>query len=524
MGEVKKLGKKFPIGVQFFDKLRTEDYLYIDKTEYIYNLVNDYSYVFLSRPRRFGKSLLSSTLKCYLEGRKELFDGLKIMNLEEKWEQHPVLHFDFSGISNVTPEKLDALLDVALSNYESIYGRNEKEKFPNDRLAGLIRRACEQTGHKVGLIIDEYDAPLLDVLHIPDKLEGVRGEMTNFYSPIKKSDEYLKFVFLTGITKFSQLSIFSKLNNLKDISMLPSYSAICGISREEIRESLMPYVQSMAEAKGIDAEEMFLQLAEYYDGYHFSKNGADMYNPFSLMNAFSDKDIQSYWFASATPTFLVNYIAEHPVDETMLSCMQSVPISRFNVSPEVSESALPLLYQSGYLTIKGYDDMFSEYTLGYPNKEVKNGFEECLLNYYNNKSKDIDGSSFVLNFTKLLYKDDIENALVLMQTYYSSIPYDLQNKEEKHFQTIFYLIFSLLGQYIQSEVKTAIGRADAVVKTPNSVYVFEMKVDKTAEIALQQIDDKGYLIPYTTEGKRLVKVGLNFSSETRTLQDWIVII
>ena len=207
MGEVKKLGKKFPIGVQFFDKLRTEDYLYIDKTEYIYNLVNDYSYVFLSRPRRFGKSLLSSTLKCYLEGRKELFDGLKIMNLEEKWEQHPVLHFDFSGISNVTPEKLDALLDVALSNYESIYGRNEKEKFPNDRLAGLIRRACEQTGHKVGLIIDEYDAPLLDVLHIPDKLEGVRGEMTNFYSPIKKSDEYLKFVFLTGITKFSQLSI-----------------------------------------------------------------------------------------------------------------------------------------------------------------------------------------------------------------------------------------------------------------------------------------------------------------------------
>ena len=517
-----KIEKKFPIGVQVFEKLRSDNYLYVDKTEYIYNLVNDYSYVFLSRPRRFGKSLLSSTLKCYLEGKKDLFEGLKIMNLEEKWEQHPVLHFDFSGANYISSKEINEDLERQLYNYEQQYGRGEKDFGFNQRLEGLIHRAYEQTGHKVGLIVDEYDAPLLNVLHIPDKLQEIRDVMTNFYSPIKKSDQYLKFVFLTGITKFSQLSIFSKLNNLKDISMLPSYSAICGISREEIRESLMPYVQSMAEAKGIDAEEMFLQLAEYYDGYHFSKNGADMYNPFSLMNAFSDKDIQSYWFASATPTFLVNYIAEHPIDETTLSCMQPVPISRFNVSPEVSESALPLLYQSGYLTIKGYDDMFSEYTLGYPNKEVKNGFEECLLNYYNDKSKDIDGSSFVLNFTKLLYKDDIENALVLMQTYYSSIPYDLQNKEEKHFQTIFYLIFSLLGQYIQSEVKTAIGRADAVVKTPNSIYVFEMKVDKTAEIALQQIDDKGYLIPYTTEGKHLVKVGLNFSSETRTLQEWVI--
>ena len=517
-----KIEKKFPIGVQVFEKLRSDNYLYVDKTEYIYNLVNDYSYVFLSRPRRFGKSLLSSTLKCYLEGKKDLFEGLKIMNLEEKWEQHPVLHFDFSGANYISSKEINEDLERQLYNYEQQYGRGEKDFGFNQRLEGLIHRAYEQTGHKVGLIVDEYDAPLLNVLHIPDKLQEIRDVMTNFYSPIKKSDQYLKFVFLTGITKFSQLSIFSKLNNLKDISMLPSYSAICGISREEIRESLMPYVQSMAEAKGIDAEEMFLQLAEYYDGYHFSKNGADMYNPFSLMNAFSDKDIQSYWFASATPTFLVNYIAEHPIDETTLSCMQPVPISSFNVSPEVSESALPLLYQSGYLTIKGYDDMFSEYTLGYPNKEVKNGFEECLLNYYNDKSKDIDGSSFVLNFTKLLYKDDIENALVLMQTYYSSIPYDLQNKEEKHFQTIFYLIFSLLGQYIQSEVKTAIGRADAVVKTPNSIYVFEMKVDKTAEIALQQIDDKGYLIPYTTEGKHLVKVGLNFSSETRTLQEWVI--
>ena len=521
MGEVKKMEKKFPIGVQAFSEIVSGNYLYVDKTEFVYNLVNDYKYVFLSRPRRFGKSLLSSTLRCYLEGRKELFDGLKIMNLEEKWEQHPVLHFDFSGISNVTPEKLDALLDVALSNYESIYGRNEKEKFPNDRLAGLIRRAYEKTGHKVGLIIDEYDAPLLDVLHIPDKLEGVRGEMTNFYSPIKKSDQYLKFVFLTGITKFSQLSIFSKLNNLTDISMFPQYSAICGITQQELERDFKEPIVEFSKILNISEEALKSLLKNNYDGYHFSEDLTDVYNPFSLISAFGNKRIYPYWFASATPTFLVNYMAEHPIDETSLTCMQAVPVGDFNVSPEVSDKALPLLYQSGYLTIKGYDEMFDEYILGYPNKEVKNGFENSLLSYYNGSN--ITGSSFVLNFTKLLYKDDIENALTLMQTYYSSIPYDLQNKEEKHFQTIFYLIFSLLGQYIQSEVKTAIGRADAVVKTPNSIYVFEMKVDKTAEIALQQIDDKGYLIPYTTEDKRLVKVGLNFSSETRTLQDWIVV-
>ena len=520
MGEVKRKGKKFPIGVQTFSEIVSEDYLYVDKTEYVYNLVNDYKYVFLSRPRRFGKSLLSSALKCYLEGRKELFGGLKIMELEEKWEKHVVLHFDFSKSKSFTAKEFVESVDKQLYMYEKIYERGVKDVGISQRLEGLVTRAYEKTGCKVCIIIDEYDAPILNVLHNKEELELVRQEVRKFYSPIKSLDPYLKFVFLTGITKFSQLSIFSELNNLKDISMLPSYSAICGISKEEIRESLMPYVKSMAEAKGIDVEEMFLQLAEYYDGYHFSKNGADMYNPFSLMNAFSDKDIQSYWFASATPTFLINYIAEHPIDETSLTCMQPVPVGDFNVSPEVSDKALPLLYQSGYLTIKGYDEMFDEYILGYPNKEVKNGFENSLLSYYNGSN--ITGSSFVLNFTKLLYKDDIENALVLMQTYYSSIPYDLCNKEEKHFQTIFYLIFSLLGQYIQSEVKTAIGRADAVVKTPNSIYVFEMKVDKTAEIALQQIDDKGYLIPYTTEGKRLVKVGLNFSTETRTLQDWIV--
>ena len=519
MGEVKRKGKKFPIGVQTFSEIVSEDYLYVDKTEYVYNLVNDYKYVFLSRPRRFGKSLLSSTLMSYLEGRKELFEGLKIMDLEEKWEQYAVLHFDFSKSKSFTAKEFSESVDKQLYMYEEIYERGEKDVGISQRLEGLVTRAYEKTGCKVCIIIDEYDAPILNVLYNKEELELVRQEVRKFYSPIKSLDPYLKFVFLTGITKFSQLSIFSELNNLKDISMLPSYSAICGISKEEIRESLMPYVKSMAEAKGIDVEEMFLQLAEYYDGYHFSKNGADMYNPFSLMNAFSDKDIQSYWFASATPTFLVNYIKEHPIDETKLDSITTLPIDDFNVSPEVSHESLPLLYQSGYLTIKDYDKETQLYTLGYPNKEVKMGFSKCLLNYYNGTQT---GSSFVSKFYVSLKDDDIENALTLMQTYYSSIPYDLCNKEEKHFQTIFYLIFSLLGQYIQSEVKTAIGRADAVVKTPNSIYVFEMKVDKTAEIALQQIDDKGYLIPYTTEGKHLVKVGLNFSSETRTLQEWAI--
>ena len=519
MGEIQKMEKKFPIGVQVFEKLRSDNYLYVDKTEYIYNLVNDYSYVFLSRPRRFGKSLLSSTLKCYLEGKKDLFEGLKIMNLEEKWEQHPVLHFDFSGLSNITIDKLENSLHLQLSHFEGVYGKNPDEKYPNERLEGLIRRAYEKTGHKVGLIIDEYDAPLLDVLHIPDKLEGVRGEMTNFYSPIKKSDQYLKFVFLTGITKFSQLSIFSKLNNLTDISMFPQYSAICGITQQELERDFKEPIVEFSKILNISEEALKSLLKNNYDGYHFSEDLTDVYNPFSLISAFGNKRIYAYWFASATPTFLVNYIKEHPIDETKLDSITTLPIDDFNVSPEVSHESLPLLYQSGYLTIKDYDKETQLYTLGYPNKEVKMGFSKCLLNYYNGTQT---GSSFVSKFYVSLKDDDIENALTLMQTYYSSIPYDLQNKEEKHFQTIFYLIFSLLGQYIQSEVKTAIGRADAVVKTPNSIYVFEMKVDKTAEIALQQIDDKGYLIPYTTEGKRLVKVGLNFSSETRTLQDWVI--
>ena len=516
----KKREIRFPIGIQNFEEIVTENYLYVDKTGYVYDLVNRYKYIFLSRPRRFGKSLLSSTFQCYLEGRKELFEGLKIMKLEEKWEQHPVLHFDFSGLSKITKDKLENTLHLQLSNFEVVYGKNPDEKYPNERLEGLIRRAYEQTGHKVGLIIDEYDAPLLDVLHISDKLEDIRGIMTNFYSPIKKSDQYLKFVFITGITKFAQLSIFSKLNNLKDISIMPDYSAVCGISKSELYENLTPYVKDMAEAMCLTEDEMFSKLAEYYDGYHFSRIGEDMYNPFSLINALSDKDVQPYWFSSGTPTFLINYMAEHPIDETSFNLMPSVPLSSFDVSPEVSHESLPLLYQSGYLTIKGYDKEFDSYELGYPNKEVKLGFEKCLLNYYNGKNQ--TGSSFVLDFAKSIRNNNIDGALGLMQTYFSSIPYDLQNKKEKHFQTIFYLIFSLLGQYIKTEVKTATGRVDAVATTADTVYLFEMKVDKSAEEALQQINDKGYLIPYKLDGRRVVKVGLNFSTTTRTLQEWIV--
>ena len=519
MGEVKRKGKKFPIGVQTFSEIVSEDYLYVDKTEYVYNLVNDYKYVFLSRPRRFGKSLLSSALKCYLEGRKELFGGLKIMELEEKWEKHVVLHFDFSKSKSFTAKEFVESVDKQLYMYEKIYERGVKDVGISQRLEGLVTRAYEKTGCKVCIIIDEYDAPILNVLHNKEELELVRQEVRKFYSPIKSLDQYLKFVFLTGITKFSQLSIFSELNNLTDISMFPQYSAICGITQQELERDFKEPIVEFSKTLDISEEALKSLLKNNYDGYHFSEDLTDVYNPFSLISAFGNKRIYSYWFASATPTFLVNYIKEHPIDETKLDSITTLPIDDFNVSPEVSHESLPLLYQSGYLTIKDYDKETQLYTLGYPNKEVKMGFSKCLLNYYNGTQT---GSSFVSKFYVSLKDDDIENALVLMQTYYSSIPYDLCNKEEKHFQTIFYLIFSLLGQYIQSEVKTAIGRADAVVKTPNSIYVFEMKVDKTAEIALQQIDDKGYLIPYTTEGKRLIKVGLNFSSETRTLQDWIV--
>ena len=515
-------GKKlFPIGVQTFDDIVSDNYLYVDKTGYVHDIATTYKYVFLNRPRRFGKSLLSSTFHCYFEGKKELFEGLKAGDMKKDWTRHPVFHFDMSSAKHKDEAQLLEELDKKLYVYEQVYGRGEKDVNVNQRLEGLVTRSFEQTGERAVIIIDEYDAPLLDVMNDKQRLEPLRQIMRNFYSPIKSLDPYLRFVFITGINKFAQLSIFSELNNLQNISMMPEYSAICGISQAELETVFREQIAALAEEQEVSYEEALEGLKDNYDGYHFSYRSEDIYNPFSLIKALNERRFGSYWFDSATPTYLYERLRRNPIDETELDSLPLVPQSDFDVSPEISDNSLPMLYQTGYLTIKSYDTRMQLYTLGYPNKEVKIGFTRGLLNEY--PSKAATASGFVAHFYAAMDSQDIDLAMSKLQAYLAGIPNDLENKSEKHYQTIIYLIFSLLGFYIRTEVKTATGRADAVCRTDNSIYVFEFKVDGSAEDALKQIDEKGYMLPYRFEdGKRLVKVGVNISSQTRTVEKWIV--
>ena len=364
---------KYPVGIQTFEKIREKDYLYVDKTKYIVDFrEKQMSYVFLSRPRRFGKSLFASTLQAYFEGRKELFEGLAIADYEKEWVKHPVLHFDMSGAKHFDGEGLKHYLDLQLTPFEELYGRDEKELYPNDRLDGLVKRAHKQTGKKVVVIIDEYDAPLLDVVHEEDDLKQLRLIMQNFYRPLKMLDPYLEFTFITGITKFPQSSIFSELNNLDNISMFDQYSAICGISKTELTTQMKPDIEAMGEALNMTYEECLKELTQFYDGYHFSENSEDIFNPFSLVKALNARKIAPYWFGSGTPSFLLKLLDKYHVNLSTLESQEAV-LSSFDQSTEEMTEALPLLYQSGYLTIKKYDPMFQEYTLGIPNKEVRDG-------------------------------------------------------------------------------------------------------------------------------------------------------
>ncbi len=512
---------KYPVGIQTFENIREGNYLYIDKTKYIVDFrIKGMKYIFLSRPRRFGKSLFASTLQAYFEGRKELFEGLAIADYEKEWVKHPVLHFDMSGAKHFDAEALNDYLDFILLPYEDLYGKRENEKSPNLRLNGIVKRAYEQTGEKVAVIIDEYDAPLLDVVHEKENLKTLRLIMQNFYSPLKKLDPYLEFTFITGITKFSQLSIFSELNNLDNISMFDQYSAICGISKTELTTVMKPDVEGLGKALGLSYEECLEELRQYYDGYHFSKNSEDVFNPFSLVRALNGQAIESYWFGSGTPSYLIKSLQKYHVNVMDIE-KKGANVDDFDVSPEMMTSALPLLYQSGYLTIKKYKPLTKSYQLGYPNREVKIGMLRSLSpNYLSPVS--IDNNGLVAEFVELLYDEDIEGAMVRLKAYLSSISNRLSNKNERDFHTVFYLIFNLMGAFIKAEEESAIGRADAVLQLPNATYVFELKYDGSAEDAIKQIDDKGYLIPYSADGKRLVKVGVNYDSQQRTIGDWII--
>lgn len=516
-----KIVNKYPVGIQTFSKIRENGYLYIDKTQYIVDFrEKQMSYVFLSRPRRFGKSLFASTLQAYFEGRKELFDGLAIADYEKEWVKHPVLHFDLSGAKHFDADALNNYLNLQLLPYEKLYGKGEGEIRPNERLDGIVKRACEQTGKKVVVIIDEYDAPLLDVVHEKDNLRQLRLIMQNFYSPLKKLDPYLEFTFITGITKFSQLSIFGELNNLDNISMFDQYSAICGISKTELTTQMKPDVEALGEALGMTYEECLAELTRFYDGYHFSKKSEDVFNPFNLVKALNARKIAPYWFGSGTPSYLIKALQKYHVNVMDIE-KKSCDVDDFDVSPEMMTSALPLLYQSGYLTIKKYNPILHRYTLEYPNREVKIGMLKSLAPNYLSPIT-LDNNSLVGDFLEKLYEADVDGAMVRLKAYLASISNRLSNKSERDFQTVFYLIFNLMGAHMRVEEDSAIGRADAVVYMPDAVFVFELKYDGSAEDAIRQIDEKGYLIPYSADGKRLYKIGVNYDSNQRTIGDWII--
>ena len=514
-----KIVNKYPVGIQTFEEIREKGYLYVDKTKYIVDFrEKGMKYIFLSRPRRFGKSLFASTLQAYFEGRKELFEGLAIADYEKEWVKHPVLHFDLSGAKHMGIEQLERYLADMLEEQETKWGYKTHQIDANLRLIELVKRAYNQTGKNVVVIIDEYDAPLLDVVHEKENLLPLHRIMQNFYSPLKMLDPYLEFTFITGITKFPQSSIFSGLNNLDNISMFNQYSAICGISKTELTTQMKPDIEAMGETLGMTYEECLKELTQFYDGYHFSEKSEDIFNPFSLVKALNARKIAPYWFGSGTPSFLLKLLDKYHVNLSTLESQETV-LSSFDQSTEEMTDALPLLYQSGYLTIKKYEPMFQEYTLGIPNKEVRDGLLNSLIPHYVNPRRS-DNNAFLLGFCKAVYRNDIEAALEHMRTYMATIPYDLENHSEKHYQTIFYLMFSFLNIYIRTEVKSAIGRADAVMHMPDTIYVFELKVDKSADEALAQIDEKGYMLPYHAEGKRLIKIGISFDSTQRTISDW----
>ena len=516
------LQRLYPIGIQTFSKIREGNYLYIDKTEYVYRMTHSASsYMFLSRPRRFGKSLLTSTLHSYFSGRKDLFHGLAMEKLEKEWTEYPVLHFDMSTAKHADSEQLLQELNLKLYGYEQIYGRLDEEVNPNQRLMGLIKRAYEQTGKKVVVLIDEYDAPLLDVVHERENLDVLRNIMRNFYSPLKACDPYLRYVFLTGITKFSQLSIFSELNNIKNISMDEPYAAICGISEDEIRLQMKDDLEGLAKKLEITPEEALMKLKENYDGYHFTSPSPDIYNPFSLLNAFADGKFGSYWFGSGTPTYLVKMLDKFGVKPSEIGRRQ-LKSSVFDAPTETMTDAVPLLYQSGYITIKDYNKMLDLYTLDIPNKEVRLGLMESLLPYYvNNKTP--EATTMVAYLFYDIQNGDMDAALHRLQEFLSTIPYCDNTRFEGHYQQVFYIIFSLLGYYVDVEVRTPRGRVDIVLRTKTTLYVMELKLDKSAGEAMEQIDLKNYPERFALCGLPVVKVAVSFDSERCTIGDWKII-
>mgnify|MGYP000566693889 CR=1 FL=1 len=512
--------RKLPIGIQTFDKLREGGFLYVDKTAMIYQIASTSTPYFLSRPRRFGKSLLISTFEAYFQGRKDLFQGLAIEQLETKWEQYPVLHLDLNARKYETAADLTAMLNQYLEKWELLYGQEKEDRSPEERFAYVIERACTLTGKQVVVLIDEYDKPLLQAVLDENLLDEYRKILKAFYGVLKSADRYLRFVFLTGVTKFAQVSVFSDLNQLNDISMKSPYAALCGITKEELVKTFLPELERLAKRRGISLQEVIDLMERQYDGYHFHPEGVGMFNPFSVLNVFDGYKFENYWFQTGTPTFLVKMLMDSNYDLRTLIDGVEANAASFNEYRAESRNPIPLIYQSGYLTIKEYDPRFKTYQLAFPNDEVRYGFMNFLLPFYSN-IPDNEQDFYIGKFVHELESGNINAFLTRLQAFFADIPYELNDQTERHYQTVFYLIFKLMGQFTQAEVRSAKGRADAVVKTPKYIYVFEFKLNGTAEQALQQIEDKGYLIPYQADEREVKKVGVEFSTDTRNVSRWL---
>ena len=516
--------KLYPIGMQTFSEIREEDFLYVDKTEYIYRMTHTSGkYFFLARPRRFGKSLLVSTMQSYFEGKKELFKGLAVDKLEKEWTEYPVLHFDMSGGKHMEPEQLELYLGYILKDQEKKWGISEPRIGANNRLIDLINTAYEKSGKQVVVLIDEYDAPMLDVAHEKEQLDVLRNIMRNFYSPLKYSEAKLRFVFLTGITKFSQLSIFSELNNITNVSMHQEYAGICGITKEELLDKFDEDIDVLAGRLGLTHEQALSKLKENYDGYHFTWPSSDIFNPYSLLNCLAEGQMNSYWFGSGTPTYLLNMMRKYDFTPIDLGEQMDASKDDFDAATETMTTIMPLLYQSGYITIKNYDPETELYTLALPNKEVRIGLYRSMLPHYL-AAKSAMCNTTVAKMSALINKGNMDGALQLLKTFWETVPYCDNTDYEGHYQQTMYIIFALLTNFrILVEQHTFRGRTDITMETKDTIYVIELKFNKSAQEALDQINNKHYADAFVLRGKTVEKIGMNFMiDEDKTIVlDWV---
>ena len=517
-----KQGKmKYPIGIQSFETIRQDGYVYVDKTAHVYRLADTGKYYFLSRPRRFGKSLLISTMEAYFLGKKELFHGLAMEKLEKEWTEYPVLHLDLNADAYNTPENLVQVLDNALTGWESIYDKGPAEQTSALRFKGVIQRAYAKTGRQVVVLVDEYDKPLLNTIDNPTLHDSYRAILKGFFGNLKSQDRYIRFAFLTGVSRFSHVSVFSDLNNLKNITMDPRYADICGISEKELRTYFEKSIQTLADTRGLTYEETREKLKERYDGYHFCENSIGVYNPYSLLNAFDMNKFDDYWFETGTPTFLVRLLLKNDYKLSDLSGM-TVTKQTLTLVDERFTNLIPVLCQTGYLTITGYNEEREKYTIDYPNQEVKRGFLDFLVPYYL-PLKQTDSDRLLDLLTDNVQDGKPEEMLLNIQTLLSGKPYMLEGgNKEVHFQNSLYLIFTILGYNVQVEQATSQGRIDVTIQTRDYVYIMELKLDRSAEEALAQIKERNYARPFRTDPRKKFLIGVNFSSETRTVEKWIV--